>query len=428
MEAARSALAFAACTFVFASAARGEDWPGWRGPLRDGVSAETGLLREWPEGGPPLLWDAGGFGKGFSSVAVVGDRLYTMGDLEAGGERAQFLIAFDLAGRRKLWTARVGPPHDDGPRSTPSVSEGLVWCLGASGDLLCARAADGKEVWRRDFEKDFGGARPPEWRFSESPLVDGRALVCTPGSREALMVALDRESGETIWKCPAPSDSGGDVQAQYASPIAIEACGIRQYATLVRGLGLVGVAARDGRFLWSYPRIANGTANIPTPVARGDLVFTSTAYGTGSALLRLAREGDGVKVEEVYFLESETFQNHHGGFVLIGDHVYGGHGHGAGRPTCIEFATGKVVWKDRRQPGGGSAAVVAAGGSLIFRYEDDTVALVEATPEAYRLRGKFQAPARPGAGGPAWAHPVVAGGKLYLRREDRLYCYDVGAR
>jgi outer membrane protein assembly factor BamB len=316
----------------------------------------------------------------------------------------------------------VGPTHGDGPRSTPTVHDGLAYAVGTSGDLVCVEASTGRERWRKNFEKDFGPASVPGWRFSESPLVDGDALVCTPGGPKALMAALDRKTGETIWKCALPG--GGDVHAEYCSPVVTEGGGIRQYLTLIAGKGIIGVAAKDGRLLWSYDRIQNGTANIPTPVVRGDLVFCSTAYGAGSALLRLVPEGGGVKAEEVYFLEGETFQNHHGGFVLLGDHIYGGHGHGAGKPTCIEFATGKVVWKEK-QPGDGSAALVCADGRLYFRYEDNTVALVDATPEGYRLKGKFKVPDRPGMGGPGWAHPVVLDGKLYIRHNDRLFCYDV---
>ncbi len=404
--------------------ASASDWPGWRGPDREGVSTETGLLREWPEGGPPLLWDMGGLGVGFSSVAIAGGRLFTMGDLSEGGEKAQYAIAVDLAERKRLWAARVGPPHGDGPRCTPSVSEGLVYALGTSGDLVCVAAADGREVWRKNFEKDFGPVETPGWRFSESPLVDGPRLIATPGGRNALLVALDKKTGETIWRCRVPD---GGVHAEYCSPVVAEVGGIRQYLTLIAGKGLVGVAADDGRLLWSYDRIQNGTANIPMPVIRGDLVFCSTAYGAGSALLRLVPEGGGIKVKEVYFLEADVFQNHHGGFVRVGDYIYGGHGHGAGKPTCIDFGTGRIVWKER-QPGGGSAAVVCADGHLYFRYEDNTVALIEATPEAYRLKGKFRVPDRPGMGGPGWAHPVVLDGKLYLRHNDRLFCYDVQAR
>jgi outer membrane protein assembly factor BamB len=207
------------------------------------------------------------------------------------------------------------------------------------------------------------------------------------------------------------------IGAQYSSIVAAEAGGVRQYITLIAAKGLVGVAADDGRFLWSYRRILNSTANIPTSVVHGPYVFCSTAYGTGSALLKLTGTG----AEEVYFLGANTFQNHHGGFVRVGDYIYGGHGHNSGNPTCIEMKTGRVLWQ-RRQPGGGSGSVVYADGHLYFRYEKGEVALVEATPQEYRQKGLFRLPQQ---SGPSWPHPVVVGGKLYLRWSDALFCYDV---
>lgn len=410
------------------------DWPGWRGADRQAVSGETGLLKEWPPEGPPLLWEMRGLGTGFSSVAIVGGRLYTMGDLDLDGKKSQYVLAFDLATRERLWTARVGGPHGDGPRCTPTVDDGRVHVVGTDGDVVCVEAATGREVWRKNLRKDLGGGGNPGWRFSESPLVDGDAVVCTPGGKDAILAKLDKRTGETIWKCSLPeSERGGNVQAQYASVIVAELAGVRQYLTLLSGKGLVSAAAGDGKFLWCYPRVANGTANIATSVAWGDEVFCSTAYGAGSALLRVAASGGddpgaGVKVEEVYFLDADTFQSHHGGFLRVGDHVFGGHGQNAGRPTCIEWKTGKVKWQ-ARQPGGGSGAVLHADGRLYYRYDDNTVALIEANPEEYKLVSTFKLPKKPeGMGGPGWAHPVVLDGKLYLRHNDWLFCYDVKAK
>ncbi|MCY3018661.1 MAG: PQQ-binding-like beta-propeller repeat protein, partial [Planctomycetota bacterium] len=222
---------------------------------------------------------------------------------------------------------------------------------------------------------------------------------------------------------PKPGTTGG---AGYASLVVSEGAGVKQYVT-VMGRGAVGVAAADGKFLWHYPRIANGTANICTPVTQGDFVFVSTAYSAGAALLKLSKAADGVKAEEVYFLNADTFQCHHGGFVRIGEYIYGAHGHNAGNPICIEMATGKVVW-GAKQVGGGSGAVLYADGNLYYRYDNDIVALIEASPKGYVLKGQFKAPARPGMGGPGWAHPVICDGKLYLRHADVLFCYDVKAK
>ena len=418
---------FAAAVLFAASATAAEpagsgDWNQWRGPNRDAVSKETGLLKEWPADGPKLEWELRGLGTGYSSIAIAGGKLFTMGDLAEGKEKSQCVMAFDLTGRKRLWTAKVGPPHGDGSRCTPTVDGGLVYAVGTDGDLVCVDAADGKEVWRKSFAKDFGGKMMSGWKFSESPLVDGDKLICTPGGDTAALAALNKKTGEVLWKCapPDPKATGG---AGYASVIVSEGAGVRQDVT-VMGRGAVGVSAADGKLLWVYNRIANGTANIPTPVAHGDFVFVSTAYGTGSALLKLSKTPDGVKAAQVYFLDAKTFQSHHGGFLLIGDYIYGAHGHNAGNPICVEMATGKVVWQEK-QLGKGSGAVLAADGCLYYRYEDDTVALVEANPSKYVLKSSFKIPGRPGMGGPGWAHPIIHGGKLYIRHSDVLFCYDI---
>ena len=403
------------------------DWPRWRGPKLDALSTETGLLKEWPDGGPSLAWKMNGLGVGYSSIAIVGDRFYTMGDLAADGGRRQFLIAFDLKTRKELWRAEVGPPHGDGSRCTPTVDDGLVYGIGSSGDLVCAQAATGSIVWRKNFAKDFGGRMMSGWRYSESPLVDGEKLVCTPGGRDAMMAALNKKTGATLWKCAMPSIGGrGKDGAGYSSIVISEGAGVRQYVTLV-GRGVISVRAADGKFLWGYNKVANGVANIPTCVPAGDHIFCSSAYGTGSALLKLELKDDSVVAQEVYFLDARTFQNHHGGFVLVGDHIYGGHGHNAGTPICVELETGKVAWTGK-QAGRGSAAVLYADGHLIFRYQKSEVALFEATPEGCKLKGTFSTPREPGTRGNSWSHPVVHDGKLYIRHADVLFCYDVKPR
>mgnify|MGYP000094314219 FL=1 len=396
------------------------DWPRWRGPKNDGICTETGLLKEWPAEGPKLLWTASGVGKGFSSMSIVGGKLYTMGDLKTEEGDRQHVIALDLASQKVAWTALVGPPHGDGSRCTPTFDDGLLYAVGTDGDLVCVQAADGKEVWRKHFAKDFGGRMMSGWKYSESPLVDGDRLLCTPGGDQAAIVALNKKTGEPIWKCASPRPVGG---AGYASIVVTEGAGVRQYITLF-GRGALSAKADDGKCLWHYPRIGNGTANIPTPVVDGDYVFVSTAYGTGAALLKLSPADGGVKAEEVYFLDANTFQNHHGGFVKVGDYIYGGSGHNAGKPTCLEMKTGKIVWQEA-QPGGGSGAVLYADGNLIIRYQGKEVCLIGATPEGYKLKGKFTPPGQPGMGGPAWAHPVISDGKLYLRHANYVFCYDV---
>jgi outer membrane protein assembly factor BamB len=247
--------------------------------------------------------------------------------------------------------------------------------------------------------------------------VDGEKLVCTPGGPDATLVALNRKTGEVIWKAKSPQ---GDRSA-YSSMVVTEVGGIRQYVQLVSG-GVIGIAAKDGRFLWRYNKIANGTANIPSPLIKDDLVFTSTGYGAGSALLKLVPQGDGIKVEELYFLQGNTLQNHHGGMVLVGDYLYGGHGHNQGLPVCVELKTGKVMWKERGS-GSGSAAVVFADGHLYFRYQNGLMALIEATPTGYKEKSKFKLPAD--SGQPSYPHPAISDGKLYIRDQDTLLCFNV---
>ncbi|MBM4041171.1 MAG: polyvinylalcohol dehydrogenase, partial [Planctomycetes bacterium] len=322
-----------ACALVVTQlAAFGADWPHFRGPNSDGICTETGLLKEWPAEGPKLLWTATGFGRGYSSTSIVAGRLYTMGDIRGDdGTEAGHIIALDLATQKILWKTRVSAPHPDGgPRCTPTFDGGLLYALSPHGDLACVQAADGKEVWRKDFARDFGGKMMSQWRFSESPLVDGDNLICTPGGPDAVMVALNKKTGESVWKCAMPNIGGkGNPGAGYSSIVIGNGAGVKQYVQTI-GKGCIGVAAKDGKFLWGYNKIANGVANIPTPVVDGDYVFCSTAYKTGAALLKLLATGDGgVKAEEVYFIDFEKFQNHHGGMVKVGDHIYGGSGQNA---------------------------------------------------------------------------------------------------
>jgi outer membrane protein assembly factor BamB len=402
-----------------------DNWPQWHGPNRDNLSADTGLVRQWNADGPALAWQASGVGAGFSSLAIVGDRIYTMGDLGSD----QYVIALSSPGGKLVWKAKVGPAWDDqypGPRGTPTVDGGQIYALGTDGDLVCIEAANGKERWRRSLPNDFGGQMMSGWKFSESPLVDGDRVIVTPGSRNAGIVALDKRTGKDVWRASLPDlGSQGRDGAGYSSIVISNGGGVKQYVQLV-GRGLIGVRADDGRFLWGYNKIANGTANIPTPVVKGDYVFGASGYQAGSALVRLSAAGQGlVKADEVYFLDGRTFQNHHGGFVLVGDHIYGGQGHRMGIPICLDFATGAVKWGGNiRNEGQGSAAITYADGNLYFRYENGLVLLIGATPDGYQQKGILKIP---NVRYPSWSHPVVVGGKLYLREQDKIYVYDLRA-
>jgi outer membrane protein assembly factor BamB len=342
------------------------------------------------------------------------------------GERdgQECIVALSLSDGHELWLTPVGKTGDNGgypgPRSTPTTDDNRVYALGTRGDLVCCDATTGKILWRKNLEIDFGGSMMSGWGFSESPLVDGEKLVCTPGAKNAMLVALNKLSGAEIWRCSLPDGKAG---AGYSSIVVSNGAGKKQYVQLV-GQGLIGVSADDGKFLWTYRRVANSVANIATPIVRGDYVFASTAYDAGSALVKLAPTATGgVNAEEVYFIPARTFQNHHGGMVLVGDYLYAGHGQKNGFPICIDWKTGRVIWgEDKRCPGAGSADVTYADGRLYFRYEDGTVALIGASPKEYTLYGTFKIP---DVTEPSWPPPVIAGGKLYLREQDALYCYNL---
>jgi outer membrane protein assembly factor BamB len=394
---------------VCAAAAHAADWPQFRGPDRDNVSKDTGLLKSWPKDGPPLAWQAKGLGGGYSSLSIVGDRIYTLGNKD----KFSHVVALERDGGKIIWTAEVGPARDH-LGCTPTVDGERVYALGQEGDLVCLETKDGKRVWHHNLLKEFGGSYGG-WRYCESPLVDGDRVIVTPGGKDATMVALDKKTGETVWKCPIPTK---DNQAGYSSVVIANVGGVKQYVQLFNG-GLVGVGT-DGHVLWTYAKLGPNTANVPTPVVLKDEVLAVAGYGKGGALLKLKADGKDVTAREVYFKPELT--NKHGGIVVVGDYVYGDTDD-SGRPYCIEVKTGKVMWKrERRQgKGDGSASVTYADGGLYFHYENGVVALVEPSPSEYKELGSLKVK----TDGPAWAHPVVVGGRLYLREGDALFCYDV---
>jgi outer membrane protein assembly factor BamB len=425
-------------------------WPSWRGPNRDGISPEKGLLDSWSEQGPPLKWKAKGLGKGFSSVSIDGGRIYTMGAgpstktnakksaaPQKAGRRGRggssrgvgsngdcHVVALDLNTGKIIWST---PMAKGDPNCSPTIDGDRVYALGRNGELACLDAADGKIVWAKDLQSNFGGKMMSGWGYSESPLIDGDKLLCTPGGRDAMIVALDKRTGETIWKGAAPADlgHGGADGAGYSSIVISHGAGVKQYVQLV-GRGIVSFRAEDGKFLWNYNRVANQVANIPTPLVEGNYVFTSTGYQAGAALLELHKQGeDGVAADEVYFLPASKVQNHHGGMVLLGGYVYMGTGHNNGFPLCLELKTGKVMWNGGRGAGTGSAAILEADGELYFRYQNGVMALVEANPEKYVLKGKFDLATH---NGESWPHPVIVDHCLYVRDQDALLCYDIGKR
>jgi outer membrane protein assembly factor BamB len=339
---------------------------------------------------------------------------------------AQFVIALDAATGKELWSAPVGGPHDDqyaGPRGTPTVDGALLYAIGTDGNLVCLESATGRERWRKNMPRDFRGRMMSSWMYAESPLVDQDRVVVSPGGPGAALVSLDKATGREIWRgaLPQVGRNGAD-GAGYSSIVISQGGGVKQYVQLM-GRGLVSFRASDGFFMWANNDVANSIANISTPVVKDNFVFASTGYETGAVLVEVKPAPEGrVTAETAYFLRPSTLQNHHGGFVLLGDYLYGGHGQSNGFPFALELRTGRMAWPRVRGAGSGSAAVTAADGRLYFRYQNGVMALIEASPSAYNVTGTFEIP---DVRQPSWSHPVVAGGRLYLREQDALHVYQI---
>lgn len=387
------------------------DWPQYRGPNRDNISTETGLLDRWPADGPSLAWKVEGLGEGYSSLAIVGDRIYSMGN--RGDD--EMVLCLDAADGKLIWSTRNGAAYREGqgngPRGTPTVDGDHLYALGANGDLSCLKTADGEVVWQLNILKEFGAGNIT-WGISESVLIDGDNLICTPGGKSATMAALNKLTGKPVWSAVVP----GNPQASYSSIIPVDVGGIRQYVNFTH-TGVIGVRAVDGRPLWGDATAANGTANCSSPVAVDNFVFASSGYGQGGALIQLTSSQNG-SVNSKLAYPTKEMKNHHGGMILIKNHLYGSDDPGVLK--CLDLKTGNVVWQNRSV---GKGALTCADGKLILRSEAGPVALVDASPRAYVELGRFDQPDR--SEKPSWSHPVVSHGKLYLRDMDRLLVYNL---
>ncbi len=406
---------FAVCSLTLFSIAASEgadyNWPQWRGPDRSDVSKETGLLKTWPDGGPKRVWLYDKAGLGYGGPAIAGGKLFTMG----ARDESEFLICIDANTGKELWASQIGGKLEnkwgDGPRATPTVDGDRVYAMGGRGILMCAKVADGKSLWTVTMES-LGG-KIPGWGYTESVVVDGNQVVCTPGGAQGAIAALDKMTGKPIWQSKDFTDG-----AQYASIVPATINGEAQYVQLTMQ-HVVGISPKDGKVLWesAWP---GKTAVIPTPIVHDNSVYVTSGYGVGCKLVKVEA---GNKATDVY--ENKLMKNHHGGVVLVGDYVYG-HSDGVGW-LCQNFKTGEEVWSDKAKLGKG--AVSSADGMLYCLEEGSgNVVLVEASPKGWAEHGRFKLDPQTQQRSPQgriWTHPVIVNGKLYLRDQEYIYCYDV---
>lgn len=399
---------------------KAQDWPQWRGADRDGVSKENGLNLDWSDKKPALLWTFRQAGAGYSAPVIVGSTLFCQG----AADGKDFAFALDTRTGKLKWKQDLGPlfhmDRGSGPRGSVTVDGDKLYLIRGGGQLHCLSAADGKMLWQKDFRKDLGGniMSNTDWGYSESPLVDGNVVICTPGGSQGTMAALDKNTGRVVWRSKGWTDLGG-----YSSPIVAEIDGVRQYIQLARQ-GVAGVAVKDGRVLWRANVAGNNTAAIPTPVYRDNIVYVTSGYNAGCAALRITKKGDTFNVENIYV--NKNMINHHGGVVLVGDYIYG-YSDGPGW-TCQNLKTGEAVWRHRvAEPAKG--AVVSAGGRLLCLDErTGSLTVASASPDGWKEYGRLEIPERsnvPSQDKRVWTHPVVSNGKLYIRDHDLLFCFEL---
>lgn len=402
------------------------DWPQWQGPGRDGKAEVTGVTKKWPTGGPKLSWELADIGTGYGSPAVVGDKLFILGGEGGKAGAGEFLLCLNADTGKEIWKAKLDTAKagfadswGGGPRSTPTIDGGFAYVLGATGDLTCVAVKDGNPVWHKNLAKDFGGGIP-NWGYSESPLVDGDVVVATPGRKNGV-VALDKKTGATVWKCEELGDGAG-----YSSLTPIDVGGVRQYVSQSMN-NAFSVRAKDGKLLWKASSIKRATAVIPSPVVTPDgYAFFTAGYGAGCESYKLSADGDGTKAEPL-LKAGKAISNHHGGVIGIGDYVYG-HGDRTGW-VCLNIKDGsdEPKWAEKKSLGKGSISY-ADGHFYCYAENDGTLVRIKASPDGWDELDRFKlpklSPTRPNQG-KVWAHPVIARGKLFLRDYELLYAYDL---
>jgi outer membrane protein assembly factor BamB len=415
-------------TSPFATAS---DWPAFRGPNRDGISPETGLLKEWPTEGPKLLWTGKNLGLGFGTPSIADGKIFGVGTRDG----KDGVWALKESDGTELWftpyadTVQVAR-QTNGPGSTPTFHDGKVYAVSVNGTLACLDATKGTVIWKKSYLEDFGG-KVPQWAYNDSVLIDGDKLICVPCGSKAAVVALKLSDGEVLWKTEAGPIGGG---SGYSSPLKATIHDVPMYVVLLgQQSGVVGIDTKSGKILWQYKGQAatGGVAQIPIPIVKGDHVWVSTSYGGGAALISIVRKGNEFDVKEIKAYKKPELNNHHGGMVLVGDYVYFGHNQNDGKPVCVEFKTGDIKWGPEKTPTGASAsaAVLYADGRLYFRYQNGMLVMIEPNPEELKVVSSFKLP-EPDQKSHAqsWPHPVIADGKLYIRDQTKMYCYDIKAK
>jgi outer membrane protein assembly factor BamB len=388
------------------------DWPQWRGPDRTNVSTETELLKEWPKDGPPLAWKAEGLKDGVAPVSVAGGRVFTTGNAD---DEVVCTAVSEKDGKR-LWATKIGPAAREMAvmrwlsQTAPTVDGERLYVVTANGEYVCLATETGKELWRKHFQKDFDGKKSG-WGYCDYPLVDGERLILTPGGEKSTVVALDKKTGEVIWKCSLP---GGDMAA-HSVLVAAEIGGVRQYVNYL-GKTMLGVAAADGKLLWTYAGLTGRTATTHAPVVDKDTIFFASGYGAGHVLLKVVNKDGTFAVEEVYKGRGD-YVPWLGSPTPSGGHLFINTNRGL---ACLDRKDASVVWKEDL----GRCTYTLSDGRLYIRAQKGVVTLADADPAGFRKRGEFTPPSnRPND--PFWTFPVVANGRLYLRDFDTLLCYDV---
>lgn len=399
------------------AATQAADWPRFHGVSGYALPEEKGLLKKWPDAGPALVWEAKGLGHGYSSVTLADGQILTAGNLDRDGKSQTVVTALGMDGKTR-WQTAVGPAWTKdypGTRSTPTIDGERIYYETPLGDVGALEAKTGRKLWEVNILQQFEGENI-QWALAESVLVDGPRLVVCPCGKKASVAALDKLTGKTVWAAKSTGDKAG-----YGSPCLAEYQGLRMILTMT-AKAVIGVNADTGDLLWRHEHETSYDVNAANPIFRDGWVFLSTGYRTGSVMLKLTVDGAKAKVEKVW--DSKDLDNQHGGVVLVGDYLYGSaHNANGGRWICLDWKTGQRKYAEK---GVGRGAVAFADGMLYTLSEKRDMGLAEASPDGLKLVGKFKMPS--GGEGPSWAHPVVRGGRLYLRHDEVLFAYDIQAK